>query len=289
MRTLTSVAESARACRAAGRAGRLGLVPTMGAIHAGHVSLVARARAASDTVAVSIFVNPLQFHDAQDLARYPRTLEADSALLAAAGADLLLVLAAEDMYPPGFATRVSQRAELTGVYEGAARPGHFDGVLTVVCKLFGISGPCRAYFGRKDFQQTVVVRRLVADLALDVELVTCDTLREADGLALSSRNVFLGPQDRARGLSLVAALSAVEACFERGERDAAALLAAGAPALSALPGAPDYFDIADPADLSPRRQARTGDVVLLAARVGPVRLIDNHLLGARLGPFSPGP
>ncbi len=289
MRTLRSVDEASRACRAAGSTGRLGFVPTMGAIHAGHTSLVKRARAENDTVVVSIFVNPLQFNDPADLARYPRTLEADAALLAAAGADLLAVLPADEMYPPGFATSVSQPAALTAVFEGAARPGHFDGVLTVVAKLFGISGPCRAYFGRKDFQQTVVIRRLAQDLNLPVEVVCCDTLRDPDGLALSSRNVFLGPEDRARGLSLVAALSAVHRAFEAGERDVTALLAAGAPALARLAGPPDYYAIADPGDLTVREKARVGDVVLLAARAGPVRLIDNHVLGAKLGPFSPGP
>jgi len=289
VRTLTSVAQASLACHAAGHAGRLGFVPTMGAIHAGHTSLVRRAKAENDTVAVSIFVNPLQFNDPGDLARYPRTLEADAELLAAAGADLLLVLSAGDMYPPDFATRVTQPADLTSVFEGAARPGHFDGVLTVVSKLFGISGACRAYFGRKDFQQTVVIGRLVQDLNLPVTVVVCDTLREPDGLALSSRNVFLGPDDRARGLSLVAALSAVNLAFERGERDVPALLSAGAPALARLAGPPDYFAIADPSDLSVRPRARAGDVVLLAARVGAVRLIDNHVLGAKLGPFSPGP
>jgi pantoate--beta-alanine ligase len=289
VRRLTTVAEASAACRAAGRAGRLGFVPTMGAIHAGHVSLVERARAGNDTVAVSIFVNPLQFNDPADLARYPRTLEADAAQLQAAGADLLLVLQADDMYPPGFATRVTQSPALTAVLEGAARPGHFDGVLTVVARLFGISGPCRAYFGRKDFQQVVVVSRLVADLALPVEVVPCDTLREADGLALSSRNVFLGAEHRDRGLALVAALAAVERAFEAGERQAAALLAAGAPELARRAVEPDYFALVDAGDLSPRGSARAGDVVLLAARVGPVRLIDNHVLGARLGPFSPRP
>jgi pantoate--beta-alanine ligase len=293
VRTLTRLAEARAACHAAGRAGRLGFVPTMGALHAGHAALVRRARAENDTVAVSIFVNPLQFDEAQDYARYPRTLERDAALLAEAGADLVLSLHADEMYPPGFATQVTQAAGLTTVLEGAARPGHFAGVLTVVAKLFGIAGPCRAYFGRKDYQQTVVVARLVADLHLPVELVVCDTVREPDGLALSSRNAFLQPADRARGLSLVAALAAAEAAFERGERDGEALAAVLRATLAAggVPS-PDYAVVADPHDLLPRggaAPARAGDVALLAARVGAVRLIDNHLLGARLGPFSPRP
>jgi pantoate--beta-alanine ligase len=266
----------------------------MGALHAGHASLVRRARAESDTVAVSIFVNPLQFDEQQDFQRYPRTAERDAALLAEAGADLLLLLHADEMYPPGFATQVSQAATLTGVLEGAARPGHFTGVATVVAKLFGIAGPCRAYLGRKDFQQTVVIARLVADLHLPVELAVCDTVREPDGLALSSRNAFLQPADRARGLALVEALAAAEGAFERGERDGGMLAALMRAALGARGiAAPDYAVIADPRDLSVREgtaaPARAGDVALLAARVGPVRLIDNHVLGARLGPFSPRP
>ena len=289
MRILRGVAESQAACREAARRGSVGCVPTMGALHAGHLSLVARARAENDTVVVTLFVNPLQFDESADFARYPRTEEADARLLLGAGCDLLLVLRQEEMYPPGFATRIDQ-ASLTGVLEGAARPGHFAGVLTVVAKLLAITQPARAYFGRKDFQQTVLVRRLVADLNLPLQVVVCDTLRDKDGLALSSRNVFLSPADRARGLSLAAALAAAEDAFEKGQRDSAALVAVLQSVLSAgLDGAPDYAAVVDPDDLSPRAVARPGDVAVVAARVGPVRLIDNHVLGGRIGPIAPKP
>ncbi len=289
MRVLRGVAESQAACRDAARRGSLGCVPTMGALHAGHLSLVARARAENDRVVVTLFVNPLQFDEAGDFRRYPRTEEADARLLQDAGCDLALVLRQDEMYPPGFATRIDQPA-LAGVLEGAARPGHFAGVLTVVAKLLAITQPARAYFGRKDFQQTVLVRRLVADLNLPVQVVVCETLRDGDGLALSSRNVLLSPADRARGLSLVAALAAAEAAFEDGQRDGAALVATLQEVLRAgLGGAPDYAAVVDPDDLSPRELARPGDVAVVAARVGPVRLIDNHVLGARIRPLSPRP
>jgi pantoate--beta-alanine ligase len=260
----------------------------MGALHEGHVTLVRRARAENQAVAVSIFVNPLQFDDPADLQRYPRTEAADAALLQAAGCDLLLLLPRDGMYPPGFATRIDQPA-LTGLLEGASRPGHFAGVLTVVAKLLVLAQPARSYFGRKDFQQAVLVRRLVADLGLPLEVVVCDTVRDADGLALSSRNVFLSPADRQRGLSLVHALAAAEADFEAGQRDGAALVALMEKVLRAgLPGPPDYVALVDPDDLSPRATARPGDVAVLAARLGPVRLIDNHVMGARIGPLVPG-
>jgi pantoate--beta-alanine ligase len=289
VRILRGVAESQQACRAAARVGSLGCVPTMGALHAGHLSLVARARAENDSVVVTLFVNPLQFDEAADFRRYPRTEEVDAALLEGAGCDLLLVLRQDEMYPAGFATRLDQPA-LSGVLEGAARPGHFSGVLTVVAKLFAITSPTRAYFGRKDFQQTVLVRRLVADLNLPLAVVVCDTLRDRDGLALSSRNVFLSPADRTRGLSLVAALAAAEAAFESGERDGAALVSTMQSVLSAgLAGPPDYAAVVDPDDLSPRAVARPGDVAVVAAHVGPVRLIDNHVLGGRIGPLAPRP
>ena len=289
MLVLKDVGAAANACRAAAGRGTLGLVPTMGALHAGHAALVRRARAENDAVAVSIFVNPLQFDDQADLQRYPRTEAQDARLLEQAGCDLLLLLPRDGMYPPGFATRIDQPA-LTGLLEGAQRPGHFAGVLTVVAKLFALAQPTRAYFGRKDFQQSVLVRRMVRDLNLPVDVVTCETVRDADGLALSSRNVFLSPADRERGLSLVRALAAVEAAFEAGQRDGAALAALMQATLRAGLGAPpDYATIVDPDDLSPRPTARAGDVAVVAARVGPVRLIDNHVLGARIGPLVPRP
>lgn len=288
MKSWEDLASARAACHELGRAGRLGLVPTMGALHEGHASLVRRARAECDAVAVTIFVNPLQFGPGEDYSRYPRTLDADRALLQREGADHLLLLDAGQMYPPGFATRVTQE-RLTAEFEGQERPGHFDGVLTVVAKLFGIAGPCRAYFGRKDFQQTVVVRRMIGDLHLPVDLVVCDTVRDADGLALSSRNRYLAPQERRAGLSLVTALAAAQARYESGERRAAALVdAMDAILRQGLGRAPDYAALVDAADLSPVEVAAAGQVLLVAGRAGSTRLIDNHLLGARIRGFPPG-
>ncbi len=284
MRVLTRLAESAAACRQLAARGPLGFVPTMGALHEGHLSLVRAARAQSAAVAVSIFVNPLQFGPGEDLDRYPRQEDADARLLQAAGADLLLLLPREEVFPPGFATRVNQPG-LAALLEGAVRPGHFEGVLTVVARLLGIVGPCRAYLGRKDYQQTVVIRRLVADLLLPVQVVVCDTVRDADGLALSSRNVFLEPAGRQAALALVEALVACEQRFEAGERDGGRLLAVLREGLAARAGvALDYVHVGDPDDLHAVATARAGDVALVAARVGATRLIDNHVLGARIGP-----
>jgi pantoate--beta-alanine ligase len=288
MGTLTGLAEIRDTCRAARRAGRLGFVPTMGALHVGHLSLVRRARAENDAVAVSVFVNPLQFDERADFERYPRREAQDAELLQAAGADVLLLFAEDEIYPPGFATRVVQDARLTEAFEGAARPGHFTGVLTVVARLLGIVRPTRAYFGRKDHQQTVVVCRMVSDLELETEIVVCETVRDHDGLALSSRNAFLSADERRRGLALVHALAAAEARFEAGERYGPVLHAVMAAALEReLGGAPDYLAVVDPVDLSSRAAARDGDVLLLAARVGRTRLIDNHVLGQAL-PYLPG-
>ena len=286
MRVLTDRLSALEACREAAAAGSLGFVPTMGALHAGHLALVRRARDENARVAVSIFVNPLQFDDPTDLARYPRQEQDDARLLSEAGADLVLVLAADEMYPPGFATRVVLDERLTGSFEGELRPGHFAGVATVVTKLLHLVAPARAYFGRKDYQQCAVVRRLVADLDLPVTVVVCDTVRQADGLALSSRNVLLAPADRRRALGLVHGLQAAERAFDLGERDTDRLAgAAHAVIESELAAAPDYVAIVDE-ELAPVNVARAGDALLVAARVGPVRLIDNHVLGARIGPFS---
>jgi pantoate--beta-alanine ligase len=286
VQVLEHVAEAGLAAGEARSRGSLGLVPTMGALHEGHLSLVRRAAAENDTVAVSIFVNPLQFGAGEDFERYPRRPEADAELLATAGAELVFVLPTDEMYPPGFATRIVQDESLTTVLEGAARPGHFEGVLTVVAKLFGIVSPTRAYFGQKDYQQTVVVRRMVCDLDLPVEVVVCDTVRDPDGLAMSSRNAYLEPEARAQGLALAAALSEAETMFEAGERDGAALAAAMRRILAErLASAPDYAVVVDPDTLAPRGEAQAGDVALVAAPVGPTRLIDNHVLGATMGPF----
>ena len=270
--------------RALGR--RVGLVPTMGALHAGHRALVARAAAECDVVAVTVFVNPLQFDDAADLDAYPRDLQGDVALAAGAGASLVFAPPVTEMYP-GHPAPPATAVHVAGVsegLEGAARPGHFAGVATVVAKLFSLAGPCRAYFGEKDYQQLAVVRRMVADLSLPVEVVPCATVREDDGLALSSRNRRLSPDERRAATALWRALGAGRRLVEEGERDPAAVRAAMAGALEAEPlVSADYAEIVDPATL--RVPAVVGGEVrlLVAARVGPVRLIDNE------GALAPDP
>jgi pantoate--beta-alanine ligase len=286
MDILRSLDASRAACAASTSRGSLGLVPTMGALHAGHVSLVHAARRENDHVAVTVFVNPLQFGPHEDLDKYPRDEAGDVRLLEEAGADLVMFLAADEMYAPGNVTRITQGA-LGTTLEGAARPDHFDGVLTVVCKLFHITSPTRAYFGHKDFQQTVVVRRMVRDLDMPVEVVVCPTCRDADGLALSSRNAYLSPAERAEGLALVSCLAAVQERFAAGERSTAALEAAMREVLGArLARSPDYAAIVRSTDFSRPEVAEAGDVAVVAAPVGPTRLLDNHALGDKLGPFS---
>jgi pantoate--beta-alanine ligase len=273
----TRFAAALDAERAVGR--RVGLVPTMGALHAGHRALIERAARECDVVAVTVFVNPLQFDDAADLDAYPRDLDADVALARAAGASMVFAPPVREMYPdhPGpVATTVHVDGVSEGL-EGASRPGHFDGVATVVAKLFSLAGPCRAYFGEKDFQQLAVVRRMVADLSLPVEVVGCATVRETDGLALSSRNRRLSPRQRRAATALHRALAAGRARVERGERDPARVCAAMTAVLSAEPLlTPDYAVVVDPTTLRCPPEVG-GDVrLLVAARVGTVRLIDNE-------------
>lgn len=280
MRTVRTVAELRAALdheRAAGRV--IGLVPTMGALHDGHLALVHAAAAECDVVVVSIFVNPRQFEDAGDLAAYPRDEAQDAELAAGAGADVLFAPPVEEVYPDGFATSVRVQG-VSEVLEGASRgPGHFDGVATVVTKLFGMVAPKVAYFGRKDAQQVVVVRRLVQDLNLAVRIVAVETVREPDGLALSSRNVRLTPQDRARALALGHALTAVRTAFERGERDASVLRDAGLRPMAEAGVEPEYLALVNPESLEPVVRLDDSPVlVAVAARVGAVRLIDNELL-----------
>ncbi len=280
------VVETAAQCRArltgeraAGRT--VGLVPTMGALHAGHVSLLARARAECDVVAVSIFVNPLQFGDPADIAHYPRTLERDLAVCAEKGVDVVFAPPVAEMYPSwpeAPATVVTVRGVSEG-WEGASRPGHFDGVATVVAKLLSIAGPCRAYFGEKDFQQLAVVRRLAADLVLPVEVVGCPTVREADGLALSSRNVRLSPEERRAAAVLARALSAAQATVTGGLRRsgrAVAQVMRDTVALEPLVRL-DYAAAVHADSLSEVDEVHDPSSVrlLIAAVVGPVRLIDN--------------
>ena len=258
--------------------GSVGFVPTMGALHEGHLSLVRRARAECDHVAVSLFVNPTQFGPREDLSRYPRDLPRDQRLLEQAGCDLLFAPAPAVMYPEGFDTRV-EPGEVAAPLEGERRPGHFSGVATVVVKLINIVEPTRAYFGRKDAQQLAVIRKMAADLDLNVELVPCDTVREADGLAMSSRNAYLTPEERAAAPVVYRALGAARARFESGERDAETLRAAMREVLAAEPLAKtDYVSVADPLTLRELDRVEAGAVVSLAVRFGSTRLIDNLVL-----------
>ncbi|MCU0313155.1 MAG: pantoate--beta-alanine ligase [Solirubrobacteraceae bacterium] len=277
MSTVRTTAEL-RAAVAAGRgAGPVGFVPTMGALHAGHESLIRRARSECALVVVSVFVNPTQFDDPADLDAYPRSAERDVAVAAAAGADLVFLPEAGELYPPGDATRVVVRGPLTESLEGAHRgAGHFDGVTTVVARLLNLVGPDRAYFGAKDAQQALVVRRMARDLRLPVEIVTCPTVRDADGLALSSRNARLSPAERERALSLSRALGAcAEAIADGRLRHGAEAADAGLRALAAGGAEPEYFAVVDPETLEPAGPLEGELLLACAARVGDVRLIDN--------------
>ena len=270
------VARTIRDVRAAIAAGRIGLVPTMGAFHAGHHSLMRAARSNHDEVVVSLFVNPAQFNDNGDLAAYPRDEARDAAEAAELGVDVLFAPPVEEIYPPGFSTSVQVRG-LSEILEGAERgPGHFAGVCTVVTKLLNIVQPDVAYFGQKDAQQVAVVSRMVLDLDIPVLLEALPTVREPDGLALSSRNVRLGPEDRVRALALSRALKAAEAAAAAGERDAARLREIASTQLGDVDA--EYLAIVDPATFDPLTTIDGRALVAIAAHVGPVRLIDNVVL-----------
>ena len=260
------------------RGRRVGLVPTMGALHEGHMSLVRAARAKCDFVVVSIFVNPTQFGPQEDLSKYPRTLERDCALLERESVELVFVPEVEEMYPAGAVTWVT----VEGLSErlcGRSRPGHFRGVTTVVAKLFHMVEPDAAFFGQKDAAQAAIIRRMVLDLAMPVEIVVCPIVREADGLALSSRNVYLTAEQRTQALGLSRALGEVEAAFHGGERNAAKLAALGRAVMAAEPDVRlDYFEIVNAEHLEPVSEAE-GALVAVAAWVGTTRLIDNVVLG----------
>jgi pantoate--beta-alanine ligase len=265
--------------RAQGRT--VGFVPTMGYLHDGHASLMRAARADCDVVVASIFVNPLQFAADEDLDAYPRDLTGDTALAEASGCDLLFAPSTAEMYPEPVLTTVSVR-EVSAPLEGRSRPTHFDGVATVVTKLFSIVGPCRAYFGEKDFQQLAVVRRLVQDLSIPVEVVGCPTVREPDGLAMSSRNAYLTPEERAAAPVVHRALLAGLAAIEGGERDPAAVRAAMAALVDAEPLAQlDYAEVVDAATFQVPDPLSGTLRLLVAARFGGARLIDN--VGATVG------
>jgi len=253
-------------------------VPTMGALHEGHLSLVRTARAASDVVAVSIFVNPTQFGPNEDLAKYPRSFERDCAMLEHEGVDLLFAPSVEEMYPAGAVTWVTVE-ELSGKLDGRSRPGHFRGVTTVVAKLFHIVEPDKAFFGQKDAAQVAIIRRMVRDLNLLVEMVVCPIVREPDGLAMSSRNAYLGPEQRKQAPVLHRSLMLVQRMAEAGERDVAKLSAAGRDAIAEENSVRlEYFEIVNPHTLDPVNDLSRGALVAAAAYVGTTRLIDNLLL-----------
>ncbi len=293
MRTVRTVAELRSALsQLRGEGSSIGLVPTMGALHEGHLSLIRRAGEECDHVVVSLFVNPAQFNERSDLERYPRREHDDAALAAAAGAEVLFAPGVEEVYPAGFATTVEVLG-LTDRLEGEARGSeHFRGVATVVTKLLCMALPDVAYFGQKDAQQVLVIRRLVADLNLPVRIVALPTVREPDGLALSSRNALLSAPERERALGLVAALNAAGELAASGERSAQALLEAAATALAAHELVPEYLALVEPDTLEPIGTLAGEALLAIAARIGQVRLIDNVTLqpaaGTRTANHHPG-
>ncbi|MCS6801120.1 MAG: pantoate--beta-alanine ligase [Chloroflexota bacterium] len=252
----------------------IGVVPTMGALHEGHLTLARRARAENATVVVTIFVNPTQFLPHEDFDRYPRPIERDLALCASVGVDIAFTPPVEEMYPPGFATTVLVEGP-SRRWEGEYRPGHFRGVATVVTRLLNLSRADRAYFGEKDYQQLQVVRRLVADLALPVEIVACETVRDADGLALSSRNSYLAPEERHRALALSRALFEAAALAAAGEREVAVIERRMREVAEGAGLVVDYLVIVDPDTLEPLATLDRPARALGAVRLGAVRLIDN--------------
>jgi pantoate--beta-alanine ligase len=263
---------------ARGQGERIALVPTMGALHAGHLSLLAQARHRAQRVVLSIFVNPIQFGPNEDLAKYPRDLVGDLAKAASVGGDLAFVPEAASMYGPGFQTAIDVREVSQGLC-GARRPGHFAGVATVVCKLLNIVRPHVALFGEKDFQQLTVIRRMATDLNLPVEIVGLPTVRESDGLALSSRNAYLSASDRQRAGALFAGLSAAKALADKGERRVSVLLDAATAEIASRVDRIDYLEVRAADDLQPLQTIDRAAVILVAAFVGGTRLIDNFRLG----------
>jgi pantoate--beta-alanine ligase len=281
VKRIATIAEMKAACRQVARTGKtLGFVATMGALHEGHLSLVRASESRCDVTAVSIFVNPLQFGPAEDLDKYPRTLERDAALLEQLGADFLFMPGVEEMYPQGAQTYVLVE-ELSNKLDGASRPGHFRGVATVVAKLFEIVRPDFAFFGQKDAAQVAVLRKLVNDLDMDVEIVVCPIVRERDGLAMSSRNAYLTSEQRQQALVLHRSLLRVQTAVEQGEHDSAKLIEIGKQAITEEAGARlDYFAIVDPDTLDSVADVSRGALVAVAAYVGATRLIDNILVTA---------
>ena len=281
MKTCRTIDEMRAACRAARQdRRRLGFVPTMGALHAGHMSLVRTARQQCDSVAASIFVNPTQFGPKEDFSKYPRTFDRDCELLEAEGVAILFAPTTEEIYPPGATTFVTVE-DLSEKLCGRSRPGHFRGVSTVVAKLFNIVEPDLAFFGQKDAAQVVIIRRMVRDLGFNVEIVVCPIVREPDGLALSSRNAYLNPEQRKQATALYRALMRVQSLADHGESDSVRLSAAALEEFRQQPEVClDYFEIVDRETLDPVVSTSRGALVAVAAFVGTTRLIDNIVLHA---------
>jgi pantoate--beta-alanine ligase len=278
VRIVKTVAETQRVCRELRMRGSVGFVPTMGALHEGHLSLVRRARSECDTVVASIFVNPLQFAPGEDFAKYPRTFEEDRRSLETERVDVLFAPDPEEMYPNGSVTTVTV-SEVGDRLDGASRPGHFTGVATVVAKLFHVVGPTRAYFGQKDAAQLAVLRQMVRDLNFDIELVGCAIVRDTDGLALSSRNKYLSAVEREQALVLHRTLLRLERMIAEGERQSIAMIRRGIETLNAEAGIRvDYLATVDANTLLPVTSVETGTLVAVAAYVGSTRLIDNFLV-----------
>ncbi len=281
MNTIRTISDLRAALAEPRRAGRaIGLVPTMGAFHEGHLSLMRRARAECDVVVVSLFVNPTQFDESGDLAAYPSDERCDAELAAEAGVDILFAPSADEVYPPGFSTTVSVAGSLSTSLEGSSRGrGHFDGVVTVVTKLLNIVGPQVAYFGQKDAQQALLIQRLVRDLDMPVRIEVCETVREPDGVAMSSRNTHLDERARRRASALHRALQAAAQAIARGERDPSKVIAGARTELTANGIEPDYFELVGTETLAPLQRIDGEPVLaLIAARVGETRLIDNLII-----------
>jgi pantoate--beta-alanine ligase len=275
--TISGLREAVAAARARGE--RIGFVPTMGFLHEGHLRLVDEAKRRAGCVVMSIFVNPTQFGPNEDFSRYPRDLSGDMSKAVGRGVDLLFVPEVAEMYPTPPALHVTAD-DLPTRWEGAVRPGHFGGVLTVVAKLFNVVAPDVAIFGRKDFQQAALIRRMVRELNFPIDVVVAPTVREDDGLALSSRNTYLDESARASALGLVESLRAAERAFAAGERDGERLTAIGRDSLARHAEIDvDYFAVVDPGDMRPVEKATSESVAIVAARVGRTRLIDNMVLG----------
>ena len=283
MQILQTIKETRQACvtarAAAAKPATIGLIPTMGALHEGHLSLIRAAKKQCDIVVATIFVNPTQFGPNEDFSRYPRTFSSDCALLEAEGVDILFAPTVEDMYPNGISRTFIEVPGISERLDGLSRPGHFRGVATVVAKLFHIVSPDRAYFGQKDAAQVAVLRAMVHDLDFPVELIVCPTVRDSDGLALSSRNQYLSPEERAQALALSRSLASVTAQVAKGIRDTAQLKSSILQDLQFIPALKiDYVEIVDPTTLEPIVDVQAGALIAVAAWLGKTRLIDNALL-----------